>query len=321
MITIRPFRNSDSPHLARLWNARSPHALRFAPMTPRVLDDTVFARLHFDPLGLHVAVDDGMLVGFAHGSFGPTPDGGRLSHEVGAISAIVARPDRSDVVTALVASLSDYLRSHGARTLLAGGIDPIDPFYGGLDGGCRSGGIVSTDMFLVAAFLSAGFQVTSRWTVWQRGLSDFRVPVDRTQMHFRNSCRIELVKSPESLSWWEATTLGNHLVTRYAVSGRSLAGRNASVCYWDLSPLADASGERAAALLDLHCDETAWHDGLCQFLLAGSLKMQVEAGASLAQMQFPAVDESQPPGVHEKVLRQLGFAPVEHKIVLAKQAG
>lgn len=321
MITVRTFRNSDSPALVRLWNSLPPHVLRFAPVTSRVLDDTILASLQFDPSGLHIAVDDGVVVGFAHGSFGPTPDGSRPSREVGAISALVARAGRADVVTALLEAVTQYLRSQGARTLVAGGIDPIDPFYLGLDGGCRSGGILTSDMLLVAAYLAAGFQVTSRWTVWQRNLSNFRLPVDRTQMQLRQNCRIERVASSEPATWWEASTMGRHHVTRYAAKGRSLAGRTAQVAYWDLSPLADAWGERAAGLLDLQCDERAWHDGLCTFLLAGSLRLQVEEGASVAQMQFPAVDESQPPGVHETVLRQLGFEPLEHKIVLAKMAG
>ena len=90
----RTFRNADPPAVVALWNEALTHrgAVELRSHTP--LENAVFNKPYFDPLGFIVAEEDGRLVGFAHGGFGPTDDLSALDPSKGVVAAIAVRPDR-----------------------------------------------------------------------------------------------------------------------------------------------------------------------------------------------------------------------------------
>ncbi|MCE9556060.1 MAG: GNAT family N-acetyltransferase, partial [Planctomycetes bacterium] len=58
MITYRPFRNSDPPHLARIWRRQPPLRGRAPAMSAARFDELVLAKPYFDPQGLIIAEND-----------------------------------------------------------------------------------------------------------------------------------------------------------------------------------------------------------------------------------------------------------------------
>jgi hypothetical protein len=71
---IRPFRNSDPPHLATIWRSQPPQRGLAQPINASLLELCVFSKQFFDPEGLLVATRDEVPVGFAHAAFGPNDD-------------------------------------------------------------------------------------------------------------------------------------------------------------------------------------------------------------------------------------------------------
>jgi hypothetical protein len=80
---LRPFRNSDPPHLAEIWRSQPPQRGLLQPVTPPLLEMGVFSKMAFDRQGLIVAERDGKPIGFVHASFGPDEAGRRLDTSLG----------------------------------------------------------------------------------------------------------------------------------------------------------------------------------------------------------------------------------------------
>ena len=79
MIEYRPFRNTDPPGLAALWNDVFTGRGAVQMRTASPLEFFVFSKPYFDPEGLIVAVMNNVPVGFVHAGFGSNADGSALS--------------------------------------------------------------------------------------------------------------------------------------------------------------------------------------------------------------------------------------------------
>src|SRR5690242_6697309 len=131
VIHYREFRNSDPPALVEIWRQANPQLVQ--QMNISLLEDLVLSKPYFDRAGLLVAEEDGKPVAFGHAGFGPSPDHMSLAYEVGVICLIVVRPTHRQrgIGAELAARLEQYLTARGARTIFAGGVRPLDPFYSG----------------------------------------------------------------------------------------------------------------------------------------------------------------------------------------------
>ena len=319
MVEFRTFRNSDPPRLAAVWNAQPPLATRLPRVHARMLDETVLARLYFDPAGMWLAEEARHVVGFSHAGFGPAAGGERLAKDIGCVSALVVEPrdDAEPIAAELMRRAEQYLATHGARAVLAGGPGPIDPFYCGLYGGCRCEGVPSEDTAAVARFRAAGYAERERRTVFRRELADYRPPCDRLHSQWQRQVpadrAIECQTGLAAQSWWDACTIGQQRRCRFRLSVRSPTPRAAELLCWDLQPLADATGRRLSGLLDWRCDNQAWSDGMFRFLLAETLRLLAEDGVEWFEAHTGPAD------AHLRgLLEKLGFQPITEKIVLAK---
>jgi len=315
-MAIRTFRNSDPPRLARLWNAQSAPASRAPEISARLLDETVLAKLYFDPRGLFVAERDGHVAGFAHAGFGPNAEGSALDKTRGCLSALVIepRPDEREMAAELVAAALDYLRTQGAETAVAGGPGPVDPFYLGLYGGSASDGLPADDERATNWLVEAGFQESARRAVLQLKLATYRPPVERAMTGWQRSSLVERSLDLASRSWFDAATLGQQERWIFRLTQRPPASRKGRVEWWGIQPLADRKNERMAGWLGSTLDSAAWTDGLAKFLIADSLRRLKESGCVIAEAQ---VGDDEP--AVRAIFDSLGFKVVTEKRVLMRR--
>ncbi|MFO0903563.1 MAG: GNAT family N-acetyltransferase [Pirellulales bacterium] len=315
-MTIRTFRNSDPPHLVRLWNQQPPTIGRLQPLTVRALDDTALAKLYFEPRGLLVAEHDERAVGYIHAGFAPTADGAQLDRSRGCISALVVAPTSNADETArqLLAAAEEYLRRAGAKSVCAGAPGPVDPFYLGIDGGSRGEGAPTDDPRLIPWFVAAGFAEAGSRTIWRRSLSGYRPPVERALSNWLRTTQVERTAELGARSWYDAGTLAQRERWSFRLTSRSSPARQGRIEWWDMQPLADARGERMAGWSELTLDAAAWTDGLAKFLISDSLRRLREAGCTLAEAQ---VGDDLPP--FAAMLNALGFESVAEKRLLSKE--
>src|SRR5262245_7178805 len=156
----RTFRNADPPALVALWNEALTRrgAVELRSHTP--LENAVFNKPYFDPVGFLVAEDDdGHMVGFAHAGFGPSEDMSALDTDKGVICAIAVRPGnrRAGIGSELLRRAEVYLREHGAKSLRAGASRPDKPFYLGVYGGSNAPGFLHSDADIERFLVARGY--------------------------------------------------------------------------------------------------------------------------------------------------------------------
>ncbi len=323
MIRYRPFRNTDPPHIARLWSNQPPTRTLVQPLTVPLLEQRVLNRPYFDQRGLIVAEQDGRVIGFAHAGFGSDASGAALSTDRGTTCMLMVEPQhqQSDLGAEMLDRCERYLVERGARCLGAGNVAPTNPFYLGLYGDHLSPGLLESDTWRVGQFESAGYQRTRRQPVWERTLSDFRPIRDRSQLLLRRQYRVEWDEEPAPATWWEACTLDSLPRACYRLASRRGGQRCGSAVFWG-RPAGNRVTPQAVGLLELQIDETCRGQGLGAFLLGETLRrMQSNepsdprewTGIRICSVQ---VDEAQAAGV--ALLRKLGFQPVDCGLILQK---
>ncbi|MEX0818436.1 MAG: GNAT family N-acetyltransferase, partial [Pirellulaceae bacterium] len=253
MIHYRPFLNSDPPVIAEIWRSQPPSKALIQPMTPAVLDDTVFAKPFFDRQGLILAIDDDQPVGFVHAGFGPNTERTGLDQTSGTTALLLVSPhrDRDTIARELLSRSEQYLRDRGATTLFGGATDNLAPFYLGLYGGSRLSGVFASDAASVDLFRSSGYSEVAYARIFRRKLTGFRPPVDRELMQVRR--QFQLVKQADSLprTWWEASEFASIERLDFALLPKAQKVPVAEATFWDIEPLASSWGVHAVGLLSL----------------------------------------------------------------------
>ncbi|MCH5375887.1 MAG: GNAT family N-acetyltransferase, partial [Planctomycetes bacterium] len=274
MIRYRAFRNTDPPLLAELWCNQPPQRGLVQPMTSGLLEQKVLSKPYFDREGLVVAVEGSRLVGFAHAAFGSAPDGSAVSTDSGTTCMLMVGPhaDRRQVSEELLRRSEEYLRSRGARLLLAGCDFPVNPFYLGLYGDNQSSGLLESDTERTALFQSFGYEVARRRVVLERQLSGFRPVLDRLQMQVRRQYHIEAEFDPPAATWWEACTIGQYDRTRHRLVSRRSGQTCGAVSSWDMERVSTSRGVHAVGVVDLEIQEDCRGQGLGTFLIGEALR-------------------------------------------------
>ena len=316
MIEYRPFRNTDAPLLADVWRSQAAQRGLMQPMSAAIFEERVLANPVFDRQGLILAVDAGRPLGFVHASFGATADESHPSTETGAISIILIRGPDTDpaVATELLHRAEAYLRSHGARTVVAGGTQRVDPFYLGLYGGSRLAGVLESDLAGQAMFRAHGYAEVDRLRVLQRELATFRPLVDRQQMQIRRRTNVVTVEDPPTKTWWEACTLGRFDRTLFALEPREGRGPIAQAMFWDIEPLASTWGFHAAGLINLKVADGERHQGLATYLLGDAFRQLHTQSVAVVEAQVAESNQ-----LARELFTKLGFAEVDQSVVYRKE--
>ena len=219
-LKYRPYRNSDTPELARLMRPQALECGSNDPITASMLEDNVFTKPFFDPKGFMIAEDvdlergDSQLLGFAHASFGPNDSKSDIDRKRGVISLINVWSDsqqsealRPEIASELLQRCEQYLIAEGAETIQGGEFRKNYPFYVGLYGGSEPPGVLESDTLMRTALKDEGFQKQLRTTRYAINLPDYHiVQGSRIDALDHEEVQIDRLIDP-ILKWWSLWTV------------------------------------------------------------------------------------------------------------------
>lgn len=308
VIHYRHFRNSDPPGLVTIWNqsftGRS--AVQVRNSTP--LEYFLFAKPYFDPAGLIVALEDGVPVGFAHAGFGPNETQTALDHSVGIVCMVAVRPAyrRRGIGSELLRRCEDYLHRRGARTLYAGPMRPLNPFYFGLYGGSESPGFLASDSAADPFLKHNGYQVARTCLVFQRALANPIKVADARFAALRRCYEVYLAPRTGTVSWWQECVLGPLELLEFRLKDRATAQTVARATVWEMDGFNYRRNEAGVGLVDIEVLPELRRQGLAKFLLTHLLLNLQEQYFTLTEAQTP---EENIPVIN--LYRGLGFEQVD----------
>lgn len=213
LLTIRPFRNSDSPAVLKIWAGRarlSPE--HFRPLSMALLEQHVLGRPYFDRRGLLLAFDDGNPVGFAHAAFGPNRDHTDIDRSTGVVCMLMTLPEYENRCVAgneLLKASEKYLAEHGAKLVYGGAVRPAAPFYMGLYGGSEPIGVFESDTLAVELFRGAGYEAIHKTLLFRASLDNYVIPITAKTVPWRRKLTLSRTDLPKPEHWWEACMMCN----------------------------------------------------------------------------------------------------------------
>jgi ribosomal protein S18 acetylase RimI-like enzyme len=286
-IHFRHFRNSDPPALVAVWQSRTGQPELNPSMGIEIFEQFVLAKTYFDPEGLILACDGAHVLGFAHAAFGANDAEDGISTEFGTTALLVVRPDcnAAQVAAGLLISSEAYLRQRGAVVLYGGGIRPLNGFYLGLYGGSELPGVPESDTVAQQVFLSHGYREIDRTLLFRRTLNTFEAVVDRRQMQVRRQMVVEVVIDPPSRTWWEACTLGEFDLLRFALVPRTGGAAVATATFRRMDLVPTALQPPSLGLIEIWVDESARRRGLAVFLLSEAFRQFIRDGTREVEVQ------------------------------------
>lgn len=316
MIVYRPFRNSDPPGLAEIWRTQPPERGLVQPMSTSLIETHVLAKPYFERQSLIVAEQGSELVGFVHAAFGPNAAGTGLDRHLGVTCLVMVRAShqRQGIGAQLLEHSERYLCSHGARTLLAGGISPNHAFYLGLYGGSGLPGVLASAPRAQSLFRSHGYRECKQICVLHRDLTNFRPVMDRTHVLIRRRTQMQVEHDPRPATWWEACTEGTFERVRFTLHSRDTQTPMATATFWDIQPLSQSWGVLTAGLSYLHVVPSLRRQGLASYLLGEAFHTLARQGFALVEAQLPAEDAAL-----LGLFNRLGFVQVDMGFMLQKE--
>jgi len=288
VVDYRNFRNNDPPGLAVIWNeaftARGEVRLRHS--SP--LENFVFSKPYFDPAGLIVAVEENVLVGFAHASFGANQQQTALDPTAGVLSLIGVRPShrRQGIGSELLRRSEAYLAGRGATAFFAGPMAPYNPFYFGLYGGSDSPGFLASDLPADHFLSRHNYQVQQTCLVYQRGLSQPINIVDGRFTALRKHYEVRIVPRTGAGSWWQECTIGPVEVVEFHLVDKATNQVAARTSVWEMDLFSWRWSQPAVGILDVEVLPELRRQGLGKFLISQMLRYLQEQYFGLTEVQL-----------------------------------
>jgi ribosomal protein S18 acetylase RimI-like enzyme len=234
-VRIRPFLNTDTPNLARIWDAH--HLLAGIPgqFTESAWEYSVFGKLIFDPDGLLIAENETGAVGFVHAVMLEAELDSTASNSIGLLNALCVAedPDQDTIARQLINAASDYLRQRGSGRVIATGSPDQFAYYLGVGDAAGLIGVASRDVRLQSWLEQSGFSPRAEVSSWQMPLANFRPPMDRSQIAIRRQGKFEILANPSAgKSWWMATILGHGEMFAFQLNMRQSGSIEKRVDFW-----------------------------------------------------------------------------------------
>lgn len=300
----RSFLNTDPPGLVEIWNetfiSRGAAQLR----NPSPLERYVFAKPYFDPNGLIVALDGETRIGFAHAGFGPNNSESALSQLTGVTCIIGVRPtyQHRGVGSELLGRCEEYLRRKGARTIYAGPLKPLSPFYFGLYGGSDLPGFLASDDAAGPFFEYHGYRPHETCLVFQMRLDQQVSIADGRFPGLRRKFNMRVVPRVGVGTWWHECAYGGLETIEFRLEEANTNKLVARAEAWEMEGFSWRWGIPAAGLLHIQVREEMRRQGVAKFLIMHILKHLQDQYYGVLEVQLA---ERNQPAV--KLFRTLGF--------------
>jgi ribosomal protein S18 acetylase RimI-like enzyme len=319
---FRPFRNTDPPALARLWNEAVPRTAAARRLTVHELDAHALGGVLFEAAGLIVAERDGRIAGFVHAGFGPelpipSTRPFELCREIGTVAMLAIEPglEDTDLAPGLVTAAERYLRSHGAKVIYAGGLFPLNPFYWGVYGGSEGSGVLSGHDAFQRALSGLGYEPVGATVLLEADLQTAD-PRDPRAALIRRQVQVEFDEDPLPAHWWEELALGEFHLTQVRIRNKSDGARLAGATTWDMQWFGREDGRSRLGLIDLAVESEHRRKGLGRFLALEIFRHARAEAIGLVQVQTAATNE---PAL--AFYASLGFSPVAQSTLFRLPAG
>jgi len=309
---FRPFRNSDPPALAKLWNRTVPESGTARPLRVHELDTHAWGTVNFEAAGLIVAEKDGRIVGYVHAGFGPdlpvdsTPPF-QLCHDLGSISLLVLEPelDDAELSSGLILAAERYLAARGAKVIYAGGLFPLNPFYWGIYGGSEGSGILSGHGSFHRAVIDLGYEPVSASVHLEANLGACEPREPRAAL-IRRQTRLVFLDDAIPNHWWEGLALGEFQVTNARLLACSDGAELAHAQTWDMSWFCRADGRARVGLINVEVAAEHRRKGFGRFLVSEIFRHARESLVSLVEVQTSETNQAA-----MSLYASLGFQPID----------
>jgi len=308
VIHFRTFRNDDPPGLLRTWNevvsGRGAAALR----NTTLLEYFVLCKPYFDPAGLHVAVDEGILVGWALAGFGPNAAGTGLDFSRGVICVLAVLPSycRQGIGTELLRRCQSYLRGRGAHEVFAGPMAPLNPFTFGLYGGSQSPGFLDSDRTLGPFLERHGYRKVDTQFVLQRHLDRPFNVIDGRFPALRRRFEVKPLPRRGTAGWYQECVRGPLEIDGFHLEEKGTGRAAGRAVVWEMEMFSPRWNEHPVGILHVEIEEGLRRQGLARLLLGNVLRCYHDQYFTLVEAQ---VREHDAAGLG--LFRGLGFQQVD----------
>lgn len=235
MISIRTFRNSDTPEIVRLWNAQHQQSGHTARLSTSTIEIVLLSRPFFEYQHLLVAGPPQSPSGFihwvplpaeqpSHSSPGTAVELNSASRPTTAVIAnlvVPEQPDAAKIASELISAASHHARQAGFEILKLGQAPEHWTGYAGIASFGLGRGISDEDHRGRAWADSHGF-TPYRWlNTYQVQLATYRPPFDRELLGLRRSALLERRAAVTDQPFRIATALSHLEVHRFIAHQRS----------------------------------------------------------------------------------------------------
>jgi ribosomal protein S18 acetylase RimI-like enzyme len=269
VVHYRSFRNDDPPRLADVWNEAlaGRGAVKLRHCSP--LDNYLLAKPYFDRNGLIVAEEEGTCLGFGHAGFGPNAAETALSYETGITCLLAVRPkyQHRGIGTELLRRCEAYLTAAGARSLFAGAMRPLSPFYLGLYGGSDLPGFLGSDAAAQPFLIRNGYRVHETNYVFHRQLTKPVTVADGRFAAIRRQYDVVVAPLTGIASWWQECVLGPLELIEFRLEDQQTRQVAARVRAWEMEGFSWRWNLPAVGLVDIWVRPELRRQALAKFLL------------------------------------------------------
>jgi len=315
---FRSFRNTDPPGLVEVWNdaLTGRGAVRLRNSSP--LERCTLSKLHFDPEGLILAIDEGAdrCVGFVHAGFGTNAAGEALDHQSGVtcVLAVHTTHRRRGIGSELLRLSEEYLRGRGARKLYAGPLAPVNPFYFGLYGGCELPGFLASDTFAEPFLVKHGYRATRTVQVLHRRVSEPIKVFDPRFVGHRQ--RFEFGEDPLARlgSWWQYNLFNGTESRVFTLLDRADNTYAALATVWEMDGFSFRWNQPAAGVAEWFVRPELRGQGIGKFLMSQVLRRAQEELVEVVEVQIESTNQ-----IALQLCQALGFEQVDTGRLYVKQ--
>lgn len=318
-IQYRPFRNSDPPHLLRIWHGCQLGRGAALEFPTEAFDMLVLAEPYFDRHGLIVATADDYPVGFVHAGFGTDAHEQLLDFSTGVICAVLVLPEfrREGIGRELVRRAEAYLIERGAGALLAGEAPPHNPFYMGLYGGSESVGFLESDPAAAPFFSHLGYAPQRRFFLYRRDITQQNLPFDPRLVAIRRKLQLQISEAPQHPTWWWSTRQGRFDTLHFSLVPISGGGEPpAAICCWGMDFHSATRRQRTVGMLDLSVAVGERRKGYGKALLNEVIRRLREE--LVTHLEISIAEDNAPA---RTLFSHLGFEPADTGVVYARSLG